>query len=93
MIRYKFKSKVTGVEVVIDDVYTNCNSAIPLIISLYENSTEWIKIYPIHDLNSEAIADQFMQEFCSSLGSTYTNDYRLGVKNGVEAYIRKTLKK
>jgi hypothetical protein len=84
----KYKSKVTGKEVVIEDNYLNCNGILPIIEALYGNSNEWVKTFPIDETNITEIARTFMEEHCKGVGSTYTEEYKLGVFKGVAAYIR-----
>lgn len=90
----KYKHKKTGTEVIIEDNYTNSmgsnlNGIIPLITALYENSDEWMKIFPIDESNISDVSDEFVKKYCSnSCGTTFTKDFQDGLKKGIQAYIR-----
>lgn len=85
----KYKHKKTGTEVIIEDNYTNSNDIVPLIKSLYENSDEWMKMFPIDESNISDVSDEFVKKYCSnSGGATFTKDFQDGLKKGIQAYIR-----
>lgn len=93
MVKTKYKNRITGKEVEINDVYMNDNGAISLIEALYENSSEWIKIFPVDESNIMEIADFFTEEYCKGLGTTWTEDFKKGFRKGIAIYIESINKK
>lgn len=86
----KYKNIKTGEEVVIEDNYTNCNEVIPVIKSLYDNSSEWIKTFPIDNDNIHEIARNLMEEYCQGLGTYWTEEYKEEIVKGIELQLRST---
>lgn len=90
----KYKHKKTGAEIVILDDYSNSmgvnfNGISSLITPLYENSDEWIKMFPIDESNISDVSDEFVKKYCSgNCGATFTKDFQEGLKKGIELYIR-----
>ena len=81
----KYKSRVTGKEIVIDDNYTNCNGVIPLITALYDNSNEWVQTFPINENNINRISILFVEQHCK--GGTFSKEYKQGMTEGIRLYI------
>lgn len=89
-MRAKYKNKLTGKEVEINDVYMNDSGAIELIEALYENSSEWIKVFPVDESNIEKIAENLLEEYCNKFpNSSWTNNFKDGFIKGITEILKK----
>ncbi len=85
----KFKHKKTGKIIQFEDFYLNSGGIYTVVKALYENSNEWIKIYPIDLENISEISECFMEESLEASKSNWTDDFKNGYKKGVEEFLKK----